>query len=399
MELSGIQYLSDLNFEDRRVFCRVDFNVPLDGVHIRDDARIRAALPTINYLREAGAKLFLASHLGRPTGRDPNLSLEPCAKKLAELINADVSLADDCVGDGVNKIARDLPPGEVAVLENLRFHDAEIKGDVHFCARLAAPFQAYVNDAFGTCHRRHTSMYGIVKHLPECAAGFLLEKEIDFLQRLLDNPKRPFVALLGGAKVSDKIDVIRSLCRQADYLLIGGAMALTLLKARGVQVGNSKTEDSCLPLGKELFLLAEKSNTKLLLPVDHIVANSIDSTDSSITTGPEIPEALAAFDIGPETLKIFTETVKKAGTVFWNGPMGVFESPVFQKGTFSLAESIGHSNAVSVIGGGDSAAAVKEAGLHEQISHMSTGGGASLRFVEGNSLPGLEALRTGHQFK
>jgi phosphoglycerate kinase len=399
MELSGIRFLSDLDVEGRRVFCRLDLNVPLDGKRVRDDTRIVAALPTINALREGGAHVVLASHLGRPQGRDHALSLEPCAARLAELLDDDVVFADDCVGDGVDKVVTDLPQGKVAVLENLRFHKAEKANDPHFARLLAAPFQIYVNDAFGTCHRAHASMYGTVRHYTDCAAGFLVQSELDFLGRLLGKPAKPFVAVVGGAKVSDKIGVIRSLIGRCDTVLVGGAMAYTLLVSQGHEVGNSRVEPDKLDLAREILDLAASRRTRLLLPSDHIVAASIDAAKGKTTRGVDIPAGQSGFDIGPKTRAVFTDRLKSAGTVFWNGPVGVFEREPFREGTMAIARAIADSAAVSVVGGGDSAAAVRLAGLGDQIDHVSTGGGASLRFVEGGPLPGLEALRAGHRFE
>ncbi|MCA9564965.1 MAG: phosphoglycerate kinase [Myxococcales bacterium] len=399
MELSGISYLDDLDLSGRRVFVRVDFNVPLAGGEVRDDARIRAALPTITHLRKCGAHVVLASHLGRPKGSPKaDLSLEPCAKRLAELLDCEIRFADDCVGEGVEKVVRDLPEGEVAVLENLRFHAAEEAGDPAFAAKLAEPFDAYVNDAFGTCHRPHASMYGIVRHLSTRCAGFLIQKELEYLGRVLNEPATPFVAILGGAKVSDKIGVIRALSSRCDTILIGGAMAYTFLKAQGVEVGKSLVEEDKLDLASELLKGSAGRKAKIMLPVDHLVAANINA-DEGIESNVSIPTDMAGFDIGPTTVVAFSDVIAKAGTVFWNGPLGVFEKKPFSGGTFAVARAVARSRAVSVVGGGDSAAAVDEAGLASEISHVSTGGGASLQFMEGRSLPGIEALRSGHQFE
>ena len=400
MELTGIRSLSELQIENRKVFCRVDFNVPLSDGNVADDARIRAALPTIEVLGKAGAHIVLASHLGRPKGaKKPELSLEPVAAHLAGLLDDEVRFTDDCVGDGVEKVVNDLPAGGIAVLENLRFHAAEKAGDRDFAKALAAPFDVYVNDAFGTCHRAHTSMYHIVEHFSEKGAGYLVAKEIEFLGRLLTEPDRPFVAVLGGAKVSDKIDVIRSLVSRCDALLIGGAMAYTLLAAQGVQVGESLVERDKLGLAKKVLEMAKSQATRVVLPVDHLVAESIDSETATTTSGKDIGSGLAGFDIGPQTQSAFESEIRKAKTVFWNGPLGVFEKTPFQAGTFGFAQALAASDAVSVVGGGDSASAVRKAGVVDQISHVSTGGGASLQFVEGKPLPGLEALRAGHSFE
>lgn len=399
MELSGIRFIDDLDLTGRRVFCRVDFNVPIKDGKVGDDNRIQAAIPTINRLREQGAHIVLASHLGRPKGKkDPALSLEPCARRLAEILDTEVWFTDDCVGDGVKKVVKDLPAGSIAVLENLRFHEAEKSCDQDFSKLLAEPFEAYVNDAFGTCHRAHASVDGIVRHFRDKAAGYLIQTEIEKLSEVLSEPKQPFVAVLGGAKVSDKIGVIRSLLGRCDRLLIGGAMAYTMLAAKGCAVGTSLVEIEKMDLAKELLEAAANSRTEVLLPVDHVIASAIDAEDCSTTSGIEIPPELAGFDIGPKTLELFKAAIGTAGTVFWNGPLGVFERPLFNKGTFEVAQAIADSNAVSVVGGGDSASAVRKAGLFDRIGHVSTGGGASLQFVEGKPLPGLEALRAGHQF-
>ena len=399
MELTGIRFLEELDLSGRRVFCRVDFNVPIQDGKVTDDTRIVAALPTINRLREQGAHIALASHLGRPKGkRNTALSLEPCARRLADILDTEVWFTDDCVGDGVQKVLRDLPAGSIALFENLRFHAAEKSNDEAFSKLLAAPFDAYVNDAFGTCHRAHASVDGIVRHFKEKAAGYLVEREIEKLGAVLTDPKPPFVAVLGGAKVSDKIGVIRALLGRCDRLLVGGAMAYTLLVAKGHPVGNSLVETDKIDLAKELLEAAIGSRTEILLPVDHVVAGAIDAADCSTTDGVEIPDDSAGFDIGPRTMELFNEVIGEAGTVFWNGPLGVFERPLFNSGTFGVAQAIADSDAVSVVGGGDSAAAVRKAGLFDRIGHVSTGGGASLQFVEGRPLPGLEALRAGHQF-
>ena len=399
MELTGISYLDDIDFARRTVLCRVDFNVPLDGFRVADDTRIVAALPPIKALRDQGAKVVLASHLGRPKGRrEPKLSLEPAAMRLAQLLDCEVRFTDDCVGDGVQKVVADLAEGDIAVLENLRFHQAEKKNDPHFSKLLAAPFDCYVNDAFGTCHRAHASMYGVVQHFDTRAAGFLVQREIIKLGEVLSSPASPFVAILGGAKVSDKLGVIRSLLGRCDQLLVGGAMAYTLLAAKGCQIGDSLVETEKLDLARGLLESAGSSRTELLLPSDHVIAESINASESTTTDGIEIPEGWAGFDIGPRTLERYKKTVQDAGSVLWNGPLGVFEKPLFNTGTFEVAAAIAESSAASVVGGGDSAAAVRQAGLTSEIGHVSTGGGASLVFIEGKPLPGLEALRAGHSF-
>jgi phosphoglycerate kinase len=396
--MHSLRSVRDADVAGKRVLVRADLNVPLEDGRVADDTRIRAALPTIRHMREAGARIALASHLGRPKGRELEYSLEPVAAHLARLLDDEVRFADDCVGDGVQKVVKDLPAGGVAILENLRFHKAEQKGDLDFARLLSAPFEVYVNDAFGTSHRPDVSMYASVQFYPKKAAGFLLEKEIKFLGQLLGEPARPFVAILGGAKVSDKIGVIRSLLSRCDALLIGGAMAYTLLAAQGHAVGTSLVESDKLDLAKELVALAASRNMPLVLPLDHVVAAAMDAAEGHTTAGVDIPDGMAGYDIGPKTVARFLDWIGKARTVFWNGPLGVFEKAPFSRGTFELARALAAASCVSVVGGGDSAAAVAQAGVEAQISHVSTGGGAALEFLEDRPLPGIEALRAGHQF-
>ena len=390
-----IDDLDDAVFEGQRVFMRVDFNVPLDGTTITDDARIRAALPTIQYALDKGASLVLASHLGRPKG-EPSaaLSLEPAAARLSELLGRDVILPDDCIGDGVSKLAADLEPGQVMLLENLRFHAEETKNDQGFAGQLAALADTYVNDAFGTSHRAHASVVGVASRFARNrrAAGFLIKRELDFLGGALETPKRPFVAVLGGAKVSDKLGVIRALLKKADTILVGGAMAYTLMKARGQSVGESLVEEDRLDDARSILGLVSTSRAELMLPVDHGVATSIDAPEAIVVQG-DIKDGYAGYDIGPKTVAAFSERIKGAGTVFWNGPMGVFERAPFATGTMSVAAALASSDAISVVGGGDSASAILQAGLLESIAHVSTGGGASLEFVEGQELPAIAALK------
>lgn len=401
MELSGIRSLSDLRVDGRTVFVRVDFNVPLkDGV-IGDDARIVAALPTIKWLRDQGARLVLGSHLGRPKGeRRDDLSMVPVAARLAELLDDEVLVPDDCVGDAVHKLARDLRPGGVVLLENLRFQPGEEKADPVFAAELAAPADVFVNDAFGTAHRAHASTYTMVRHFDEGhrAAGLLVKKELDHLGPLLRSPERPFVGILGGAKVSDKIGVIENLLGRLDTLLIGGAMAYTFLKARGVAVGDSLVEADRVELARDLLRSAESRRTKVLLPTDHVVAASIDAESGQVTDGEAIADGTAGFDIGPQTVERFCEAIGRASTIVWNGPSGVFEREPFRAGTMAIANAVADADAFSVVGGGDSAAALAASGRADDVSHVSTGGGASLEFLEGRDLPGIAALRAGHRF-
>ncbi len=401
MELSGIRSLEQIDVDRRIVFVRVDFNVPMkDGV-ITDDSRITAALPTINYLREKGARIVLGSHLGRPKGHDPKLSLEPIAVHLAKLLNTEVVFPEECVGDGPKKVIRDLPEGGICLLENLRFHEAEEQGDQVFAADLAALAEVYVNDAFGTAHRAHASTYTMVRHFPDGrrAAGLLVAKELKFLGGLMQGAEKPYIAILGGSKVSDKIKVIENLIGRIDTLLIGGAMAYTFLRAKGIGTGNSLVEADKLDVARSLMSSAEARKTKLLLPVDHVVAPTITAEEGVVTEGVEVPVGTAAFDIGPKTVALFEGHIAKANTIFWNGPLGVFERTPFSKGTFAIAGAVANNDGVTVIGGGDSVAALVAAGRAKDVSHVSTGGGASLEFVEGRDLPGIAALRAGHKFE
>jgi phosphoglycerate kinase len=390
----AIRTLDALDLAGKRVFVRVDFNVPLDAAgRVADDQRIRAALPTIQYAVRARARVILASHLGRPKGRDPKASLEPAGARLSELLSQDVVLADDCVGDGVRKLVRDLREGQVLLLENLRFHAEEEKNDEVFCKELAGLCDVWVNDAFGTAHRAHASTAGMARFVKEKAAGFLIRKEIDYLGKALAAPKRPFVALLGGAKVSDKIKVIENLLAKADCVCIGGAMAYTFLEATGKAVGKSRVERDKLDLARSLLVKARERKVDFLLPVDHVCGEEPKETARrQVTPGVEIPAGLVGLDIGPRTLDAYRQRVLSAGTVFWNGPMGLFEQKPWAEGTFGIARAMAESGAVTVVGGGDSAAAVEEAGLVPRMTHVSTGGGASLEFIEGRELPGIQVL-------
>ena len=394
-----IRFVDELQLGGKRVFIRVDFNVPLteDG-KVADDTRIRAALPTIQLVRKAGAKVILASHLGRPKGVDPKLSLEPAASRLSELLGDDqeVILADDCVGDGVKKLVRDLQAGQVLMLENLRFHKEEEANDEDFSRELASLAETYVNDAFGTVHRAHASTVGMVRFVPEKAGGLLLRKELQYLGRLIKSPDKPYVAVLGGAKVSDKIKVIENLLPKLDALLIGGAMAYTFLKAKGVQVGRSRVEADKLTLAARALHASERLSIPLQLPIDHVVASEpSEQSESRIVNEQAIPKEMIGLDIGPKTRGAFAARIGSAKTVFWNGPMGMFELEKFAEGTRAIARAMAaNKNATTVVGGGDSAAAVDQMGLAEQMSHVSTGGGASLEFLEGRALPGVTALET-----
>jgi len=392
----ALKTIDALQLAGKRVFIRVDFNVPLDAQgKVTDDARIRAALPTIQYAMAHKAKVILASHLGRPKGKPEDkekFTLEPAAVRLSELLSQDVILADDCVGDGVKKLVKDLKEGQVLLLENLRFHKEEEANDEAFCKELAALCDVWVNDAFGTAHRAHASTAGMARFVKEKAAGFLIQKEVEYLGKALGNPKRPFVALVGGAKVSDKIKVLDNLMAKADAILIGGAMAYTFLKAQGVPVGRSLVEEDKLELARQLLDKAKARNVDFLLPVDHVCGDAPKETARRVVVADRaIPADLMGLDIGPKTLDAYRQRILSAGTVFWNGPMGLFEQKPWAEGTFGVARAMAQAKGVTVVGGGDSAAAVEEAGLVAQMKHVSTGGGASLEFIEGRELPGVKA--------
>jgi phosphoglycerate kinase len=383
--------IKDINVQNKKVLVRVDFNVPLkDGV-VGDDTRIRAALPTIQYLLEQNAAVILCSHLGRPKDCvDPQYSMRPVADYLAKLIPQKVNFAEDCIGAIAKAAADALKGGEVLVLENTRFHDGETKNDPEMAKQLASLADIFVNDAFGSAHRAHASTAGVADYLP-AVAGFLMEKEIQYLGQAIEDPKRPFIAILGGAKVSDKIGVIRNLLKKADEVLIGGGMANTFFKAQGYPVGDSLAEDEVLDVARELV---KDGANKLRLPVDLVIADKFEdgAAKKVIPTGP-VPDGWRILDIGPETVALYAKAISGAKTVVWNGPMGVFEFPNFAKGTFAIAKAVADSGAVSIIGGGDSVAAVNQTGLEDKISHISTGGGASLEMLEGLELPGLAVLQ------
>jgi len=380
----------DVSVAGKRVIVRVDFNVPLAAGRVADDTRIRAALPTIHYLLDNGARVILMSHLGRPGGEvKEDLRLAPVGGRLSELLGRPVKVMGDCIGPEVRAAAESLSEGEVMLLENLRFHAGETKNDLIFAQELAALADLYVNDAFGTAHRAHASTAGIADYLP-AVAGFLMEKEIEFLAQTLEDPRRPFVAILGGAKISDKIGVIKNLLGRVDRLLIGGGMANTFLKARGLEVGDSLVEDEVLETARSLMAQA---GDKLLLPVDAVVADAFANDAASMTVDVEhVPEGWRILDIGPVTMERFQEVLAGAKTVVWNGPMGVFEFPAFAAQTISLARTLAGLDATTIVGGGDSVAAVQQAGLADKMTHISTGGGASLEMLEGKVLPGLAAL-------
>lgn len=387
--------VKDIDVKGKKVIVRCDFNVPQDKEgNITDDRRIKGALPTINYLLENGAKVILMSHLGRPKeGYEAKYSLKPVAQRLSELLGKQVKLADDkeVVGENALKLTSEMKAGDVVILENVRFIKTETKNDMDFAKKLASLADIFVNDAFGTAHRANSSTAGIAQFLP-AVAGFLIEKETSIMGKALENPDRPFVAILGGAKVSDKIGVINNLLEKVDRLVIGGGMAYTFMKAQGLNIGNSLLEADKVDYAKEMLEKAEKKGVKLYLPVDHVIAKEFKAdAEASVVKG-EIPEGFMGLDIGPETVKLFESAVSDAKTVIWNGPMGVFEMPAFAKGTKDVAEALSKVNGNTIIGGGDSAAAVEQLGYAEKMTHISTGGGASLEFLEGLELPGIAAL-------
>jgi phosphoglycerate kinase len=393
--MMAICTIDQIDLKGKRVFIRVDFNVPLDEKNrVTDDTRILLSLPTIRFVSKAGGKLILASHLGRPKGKkDPKFSMAPVAEKLSQLMGGKIFLATDCIGEEVQKQIGGMKEGEILLLENLRFHPEEEKNEEGFSKALASLCDVYVNDAFGTAHRAHASTEGMTRYVKTVAAGFLMMKEVDSLEKALLNPQKPYVAVLGGAKISDKIGVIQNLLDKVNTLLIGGGMAYTFLKAEGFQIGKSLVEED--QIGFSLNLLEKaKGKIKFLLPSDHIAAERMDvRAKREIVKNNQIPSGWVCLDIGPETVKTFSEEIRSAKTIVWNGPMGVFEMEPFSQGTFAIAKAIANSSAFSIVGGGDSVAAVNKAGVADQISHISTGGGASLEFLEGTKLPGIEALR------
>ncbi|MCF8051880.1 MAG: phosphoglycerate kinase [Desulfobacterales bacterium] len=391
--------VEDLEIQGKRVLMRVDFNVPLKNEQVADDQRIRAALPTIDYILSHGGRLILMSHLGRPKGSPvAELSLRPCADRLAELLGRSVRFVDDCVGPEAENAASELRPGEVLLLENLRFHKGETDNDAEFAKRLAKLGEVYVNDAFGTAHRAHASTEGVTHHMARAAAGFLMMKELDYLGKVTQDPQRPFIAILGGAKISGKIDVIEHLLPKVDHLLIGGGMAFTFFKAKGLEIGNSLLEADKIELASQLLKRAGK---KIVLPVDCRISDQFDFKAGKVgelvdVAADRIPAGWTALDIGPKSIRTFEELLSDAKTIVWNGPMGVFEIEATAEGTYAVARAMAGATdkggAVTVVGGGDSAAAIRKSGVQDHISHVSTGGGASLEFLEGKVLPGVAAL-------
>lgn len=390
--------ISDLEIEGKKILIRCDFNVPLDDKgRIVDDTRIQAALPTIRYALGRECAVILMSHLGRPKGKvDPKLSLKPVAERLGELLNLEVLMASDCVGPEVEKMAGELKGGEVLLLENLRFHSGEETNDETFAKQLASLADLFIQDAFGTVHRAHASTSGVPKHLPS-GAGFLLQKEIKYLKQALEEPERPFLAILGGAKISTKIGVIKNLLPKVDSLILGGAMAYTFLRAENIETGNSMVEEDKIDTAGEILKQASKKKVTVLLPIDHIIANKVSKdAKSKEISEVTIPKGWIGVDIGSFSIKRFCSAVKSAKTILWNGPMGIFEIDKFSKGTRAIAEAIAEATkkgSISIVGGGDSVAAVTKTGLEEKVSHISTGGGAALEFLEGKELPGIVALK------
>jgi phosphoglycerate kinase len=390
-----VRVLDDLDVQDKRVLVRVDFNVPLDGTRIADDTRIRAALPTIQLLRDRGARVILAAHLGRPKDREPELSLRPVADRLAQLSAAEVTLAPGVVGSDVEALARDLEPAQVLMLENVRYEPGETKNDPELARAFAALADAYVNDAFGAAHRAHASTEGVAHLVPERAAGLLLQREVETLTGILERPARPLVAIVGGAKVTDKIGVLEAFLDRADVVLVGGAMCFPFFKAQGLGVGDSLCEaEGVAPAKRVLDAAQDQTKARLLLPTDLVLGDRFGAdAQRRELDGVEVPEGWMGLDVGPRTAAAYADEIAKAGSVFWNGPMGAFELEPFAAGTRAVAEAVAEADATTVVGGGDSAAALSQFGLADRVTHLSTGGGASLELIEGKTLPGVEVLK------
>ncbi len=386
--------IEELDLKGKRVLMRVDFNVPLTpDLKISDDTRIRAALPTIKYVLNNGAKVILMSHLGRPKGKIvSDMRLTPVAKRLSELLQMEVKMASDCIGEEVKKDVSALKAGDVLLLENVRFYKEETDNDPEFAKKLASLGDVFINDAFGSSHRAHASVVGVADYLP-AVCGYLLKKEIEYFDKILNKPEKPFYAILGGAKVSDKIAVITNLLNIADKIFIGGGMAYTFLKAKGFKVGASKLEEDKIEVANQIMSQANKQGKKIILPLDHIVVDEILASSATEEVGLEIPEGMIAIDIGPKTVELFKKELSDAKTVVWNGPLGIFEIDAFSKGTRAIAEYLSGVNAVKVIGGGDTAACIEKLNLVDKFSHISTGGGASLEYLEGKILPGIKVLK------
>ena len=390
-----MKFIDQLNLKDKRVLFRFDYNVPLDGSqNITDDSRIRGTLPTVNYALDEGAKIIIMSHLGRPKGKPmPEFSLAPVAKRLSRLIQKDVLLAKDCIGDEVHDLIEAMKPGDVIVLENLRFHPEEEKNDEEFAKKLAAYADVYIDDAFGNAHRAHASNVAITKYVKECGGGFLMKKEVNYFQKSLEKPARPFVAIIGGSKVSGKLEALVNLIRKVDKMIIGGGMAFTFLRALGYEVGKSLVEDDLIPKAIEVMNTAKELGVKFYLPVDCIMAEKMSAeAETKIVPIQEMNSHWMGLDIGPATITLFTEALNNAKTIVWNGPMGVFEIDAFSRGTAALVHSIANSYALTIVGGGDTDVAVHKTGESDKITYISTGGGASLELLEGKVLPGIAAL-------
>ncbi|WP_413944228.1 phosphoglycerate kinase [Bdellovibrio sp. HCB-162] len=394
--LKGIKTVRDFELEGKVVFLRLDLNVPMENGKITDENRITASLPTIQYCIEKGAKIVMASHLGRPKSKDDKeFSLEPVAKRLQELLNAEVILVEDPDSDAPKHLLQSLKKNQLILLENVRFEEGETKDSVEFAQKIANYSDIYINDAFGASHRAHATIHALPSVMKDKGIGFLIEKEITMLDSLLQNPKRPYLAVMGGAKVSDKIAVIERLMDVVDGFIVGGAMAYTFQKAQGIPVGKSLVENDKLKYAKEMIERIEARNKTILLPVDHVATKGItDTTNAHVTKDVVIAEDELGVDIGPKSIQNFSTALREAGTIFWNGPMGIFENPAFAKGTFGVAQAIAESNAVKIVGGGDSAAAAEASGFASKMTHISTGGGASLEYLQGDKLPGLEILRS-----